>query len=223
MPKGLFGQVPRLAVATGVSLLVAAMPNFADAAPAAQQACTEANIRAPQQGAAVSGSVAIFGSARIDEFNFYKVEYAPGYNPENWAAVSQTVSNPVINGLLDVWNTTTVPDGSYLLKLTVVNPRGEEVCRFTVADLYVGNSATPTPSATSTPRESPTPTPTFGFEATEAPTPRPTVAPIVPSGTSEEPFSSQGIQALVAVFLLAFASTFAVALIALFLHHLRGT
>lgn len=167
-------------LAAGVAL---AMP----AAPAcAQNECANAAIRAPFSGDTLQGRVPILGSARIDDFNFYKVEWAPADDPENWRAVSHTIDEPVLNGLLDEWDTTSVPDGLYRLKLTVVNGQYQEVCRISVSGLRVANYTTPTPEATPTaeldattvPREESAEEAAVSEEAE----PTATLAPIVPVG-----------------------------------------
>jgi hypothetical protein len=102
--------------------------------------------------------VEIFGSASIDRFQFYKVEFAPSFNPDQWAALpgSTTYAQQVVNGRLDVFDTTGVPDGTYSLKLTVVDVRAQEVCRAFVRNILVANTTPPTP--TPEPTEEVTPT-----------------------------------------------------------------
>jgi hypothetical protein len=147
-------------------------------APALQQ-CANVLISAPRSGTTVRGDVEVLGSASIDRFQFYKVEFSPLNNPDAWSAVSQVIQRPVVNGRLDVWNSRTVPDGLYNLKLTVVDERAQELCRSVVTQLQVANRApvpTETPVATETPEASPTPamSPTPGI------TPTPTVSATVP-------------------------------------------
>ncbi len=50
--------------------------------------------------------------------------------PEAWQAVSTIIGEPVLNGLLDTWDTARhCPTGIYRLKLTVVDQTATEVCR----------------------------------------------------------------------------------------------
>jgi hypothetical protein len=193
-----------------------------------QAACRDSVVRSPLDGDVLQGVVPVYGSARIDDFNFYKLEFATLTSPDSWSAVSTTKNAPVLSGLLDVWDTTRVTDGTYLLKLTTVDSVGQEVCRHTVANLAVANRGTPTPTETATPAESPTPTVTVVLapdEATVAPTPEPTVEPIVPAtteggfgGTVLSNVSGTGI---FDAFFKGFVLTLAVATIALVLHWLR--
>jgi hypothetical protein len=122
------------------------------------QECVNATITSPRDGAVLRGRVEIFGSASISQFQFYKIEFAPSFNPDQWAALpgSTTYAQPVIDGRLDVFDTTKVPDGTYSLKLTVVDVRAQEVCRAFVRNILIANTTPLTP--TSEPTEEATPT-----------------------------------------------------------------
>ena len=88
----------------------------------------------------------------------------------------------VVNGALDVWDTTGIPDGTYTLRLTVVDIRGNFPCTpFNVHPLIVANRTllnTPTPTVT-TPTE--TPAPTVGALK---PTPLPPPTIVVPTSAA---------------------------------------
>lgn len=63
------------------------------------------------------------GTANIDEFQRYKVEWGPGLSPmeDEWVSVSgREPTEPVVNGVLDTWDTSPLPSGDYTLRLTVV-------------------------------------------------------------------------------------------------------
>ena len=115
-----------------------------EAAPNYQQ-CTQVEITSPRPEAELRGIVTIEGSASIDNFQFYKVEYSTADQPDLWRAVSQTYNQPIVNGILDRWNTPALPDGEYNLKLTVVDVRGQEVCRYFVRNLAIANTQTTVP------------------------------------------------------------------------------
>jgi hypothetical protein len=155
-----------------LGLLAALALQATTAAPPAQaqSACRSVAIRSPVSGEAVTGSVPILGSAAIDAFQFYKVEWAPIGDPESWRAVSDIRREAVINGLLDVWDTSRVPDGLYRLKLTVVDEAAVEMCHAFAEDVVVGGmstegtatetaTATATASATTVEEAAPTETP----------------------------------------------------------------
>ena len=81
-------------------------------------------ISSPRMGAIVSGVVIIHGTATHGRFQFYKVEIGRGEEPTAWHVVSDIHEAPVINGVLDEFETTAVPDGVYCLQLTVVDQTG---------------------------------------------------------------------------------------------------
>ncbi len=177
------GLAAWLLLCLGVALLgMAPQP-----APLAQQ-CANSYISNPRAGATIRGDVEIGGSANIDRFQFYKVEFSPINNPDAWSAVSATIRQPIVNGRLDVWNSRAVPDGLYVLKLTVVDDRGQEVCRSVVPQIQVVNTIRIVPTDTPVPTETPAPTDTPATAPTSAqqsPTPRatggtptPTVPPL---------------------------------------------
>ncbi|MBS1253278.1 MAG: hypothetical protein MAG451_02327 [Anaerolineales bacterium] len=161
----------------------------AEAAPVYQQ-CAQVQITSPDPEAELRGIIAIEGSASITDFQFYKIEFSTGRQPALWRAISDVKRNPVIDTVLDRWNTPARPDGEYNLKLTTVDRRGQEVCRYTVRNLILANTeptTTPTPevpptlpgpTATSTPRATATPA---------LPTPTPTIAAIIPTRRSAFP------------------------------------
>jgi len=153
---------------------------------------TRLEIISPTAGSQIRGTVPIIGSAVVPNFQFYKVEWGIGPNPSQWAVIGSTHEQQVINDQLEVWNTTTVPDDIYTLRLTGVKSDGnwEE---FYVRNLHVVNSAplaTATPSPTATPEGTLTATPTPGET-----TPEPTVA-VTPGATTGEPSIEQtpGVQ-----------------------------
>jgi hypothetical protein len=130
------------ALAATAAILTLVLPQVAPSY--AQAPCRNVAIRSPFRGETLQGRVPVLGSARIEGFQFYKVEWAPDYAPDQWSAVSTVKAPAVTNGLLDEWDTRRLPDGGYRLKLTVVDAAGQEVCRFVVTDLLLANRATPT-------------------------------------------------------------------------------
>ncbi len=83
----------------------------------------EAKITSPRHGAQISGKVDIKGIAQITnpEFAFYKVEFGLGENPPGLGAVSGVKNKLPTGEILDTWDTTPLPDGPAVLKLTVVD------------------------------------------------------------------------------------------------------
>jgi len=117
----------------------------------AQQVAVQ--ITSPEMGAEVRGLVPIIGSASVSPFQFYKVEYGIGSSPSQWALIGSLHETAVINGQLEVWDTTTVPDGVYTLRLQAVKTDGN-YDEFFVRGVVVANTrptSTPTPEPTETP------------------------------------------------------------------------
>lgn len=159
----------------------------------AQQA--QVQISSPEINQEIRGMVPIIGSASTNDFQYYKVEYGVGPNPSDWALIDRMFETPVINGQLVVWNTTTVPDGVYSLRLRAVKQDGN-YDEFLLRGVIVANTRpTPAPTETPTPTETPaegTPTATAVPGETPALTeePRPTSASvqvITPSGPLTAP------------------------------------
>jgi hypothetical protein len=170
------------------ALLMVAVTVAVQAEPLSQQQQVE--ITSPEVSEQVRGTVPIMGSASVPNFQFYKVEYGIGPNPAQWAIIGNLHESPIINGQLEVWDTTRLPDGVYSLRLQAVKQDGN-YDEFFVRQVVIANSQptqTPTPEATETPELIVTDTPPP--EATKAtPEPQATVTAIViaPTGALEQP------------------------------------
>ena len=88
--------------------------------------CPDPNVRIsePLMGAVVAGRVPVRGSAAIDRFQFYKVEFTQGQEPTTWHVINDIHRTAVIGGVLEEFNTTGLPNGVYWLQLTVVDETG---------------------------------------------------------------------------------------------------
>lgn len=133
-------------------------------------------ISAPSPGAPLKGSVSITGNTAVAGFLSWEVNF--GYAQDTtgtWFLIAEG-AQPVNQGELAQWDTTTITDGNYNLRLTVYLEGGRRE-HFVVNDLRVRNyspieTTTPTPTLTSTP-------------FTE--TPRPSLTPsltLIPSETA---------------------------------------
>jgi hypothetical protein len=72
----------------------------------------------------ISGTVSVQGTASIESFQFYKVEYGLGEIPEQWNSIGNIYRTPVVNGRLVLWDTSGFPNGAAWLRLTVVDVSG---------------------------------------------------------------------------------------------------
>ncbi len=158
------------------------------AAPPAQGEL--AIIASPTDNDVVRGVVTITGSAVHPAFDRYELAYAvePVTSNDQWIGIGEVGRQQVVNGELAQWDTTTLPDGSYSLRLRVVRLDGNytetEVKRVVIANAVP--TETPTPSASPTPTVTPTPlppTPTIVIEIPlDTPTPRPlTMTEVLPT------------------------------------------
>ncbi len=148
----------------------------------------QSGITEPKPGATVAGAVQIKGTAVHPQFQRYELYFSPEpVTNSSWVFIGEAHRTPVVNGVLGVWDTRSVPDGRYSLRLRVVRRDGNYDEYFT-RHLLVSNTrptATYTPEVTETPTSTPTPlppTPTIIIsvpgEATEEPTSTPTKTPV---------------------------------------------
>lgn len=158
-------------------------------------------IAQPEQDVPVRGVVQIVGSATHPQFQRYELYYAPWPVPsdQSWIFIGDAHYQQQPLGLLGTWDSRSVPDGTYVLRVRVVKQDGNyldsEPRRVRVINTRPPD--TPTPAATDTPTPVPTPlppTPTVIVEvpAVETPTPEPTdtpephVTPILPAEGGEQ-------------------------------------
>lgn len=79
-------------------------------------------ITSPEPGDEVNGTVTLVGTANIPNFGFYKYEVTP-LGVESWATVSAG-RQPRQNDELGDWDTTTLANGDYFLRLVVTDNVG---------------------------------------------------------------------------------------------------
>lgn len=182
----------RAAALAALASLLASVPavQAAPGSTASAQTGSRVEIASPSANTVVRGVVQITGTAIDPNFRHYELDWAP--DPpvnDSWTPVQPPVAQQVQNGILGVWDTTTVPDGLYLIRLRLV--RHDELTLELQVRVQVSN-ATPTPRPSSTPLPTPTPrpgTPTPGPSPTpliwQPPTrtPRPTAGPGTPTVT----------------------------------------
>ncbi len=107
-------------------LVPALIKQVTDLKPATCNANTQ--ITFPRNGEVLNGLGTFFitGTASIDNFQFYKLELGIGEKPIEFWSIDEVQKKPIVNGiLLDGWNTGALPAGTYTLRLTVVDNRGQ--------------------------------------------------------------------------------------------------
>lgn len=78
-------------------------------------------ISLPGVNQVVSGVVPITGSATHEQFSFYKLEFAPGANAGDGFVYFDGTSAQISGGVLGRFNSTGVPNGTYTIRLVVVD------------------------------------------------------------------------------------------------------
>ena len=174
-------------LAIGLALLTGSQAGAQDAA--------SARIASPKSGDTVSGNnVTITGTAANANLKSYVLEFASeDTNPDQWFPIAPPVTQPVTNGPLGRWDTTTIPDGKYQIRLRVVKRDGTQVIDVVKDVLVTNRQPTPLPTIPPTatlpglvtPSPGPSPTPaiqqppssTPRFTAVALPTDKPVLAP----------------------------------------------
>jgi hypothetical protein len=168
-------------------------------------------ITSPAPEEVLRGQVTITGRVDIVNFTSVQLEFAYASNPTNTWFTIQTFSQPIVDPALAVWDTTSITDGDYVLRLRVNFEDGTS--QEATVPIKIGNDALPTPTAepTSTPEEDAALVPTpFLLAAsptpTEVPRPTPTVLPANPASLEgNQIYASLGRGALVILGLFALA------------------
>lgn len=94
--------------------------------PAAAQALQVA-ITQPIPGDALQGMVPINGTSAVEGFRSAEVDFAYQSDSTNTWFIVQQASAPVTGGMLAKWDTTTISDGVYRLRLLVSLQNGQVV------------------------------------------------------------------------------------------------
>lgn len=154
-------------------------------------------IVAPQPGEALQGVVAIMGRTSLSSFRSAEILFGYANDPsQTWFLIAESTT-PVDAGLLAEWDTSTLTDGNYTLRLVVNRTDGSRAVVI-VPGLRVRNyspveTSTPTPIAT--PTASATPLPDSGLQSTLPAPPSATPAPptITPLPTNPAELTQQDI------------------------------
>jgi membrane peptidoglycan carboxypeptidase len=108
------------AKALGVSLAPTETSNGQPGPGGSPTADLPATIYTPLTGATVNGAVPIQGRAASPAFQAFRVEVGQGANPTVWVPIGQGFA-AVQGGTLGIWNTNGLPNGTYTLRLTVLD------------------------------------------------------------------------------------------------------
>jgi hypothetical protein len=156
-------------------------------------------ISTPQSGDALQGVITITGTSQVDGFASAEVAFSYTGDPTGtWFRIA-TNNQPVQDGILAIWDTTSISDGVYDLRLQVLTSDGKTL-KASAAGLRVRNYTpveTPTPTAV-IPAATPLPTSTL----TPTPYPTPSLLPPNPAVLSSQDVSlGVGYGSLIAILL----------------------
>lgn len=119
------------------------------------------SITSPQNGETIRGQIEIQGVMDVPNFASAEIGFNYASNAgDTWFSI-QTFSQPIQNSTLAIWDTTSLTDGDYNLRLRVFMQDGS-VQEIIVTDLKIRNQEIPTATATQTPLpqfDNSTPTP----------------------------------------------------------------
>ena len=113
-------------------------------------------ISSPGGGQSIQGGIQITGQASAPDgaFSRYEIQYAPA-GTENWVTITTaTTPQPNANSMLATWDTTSVPNGNYTLRIVMYanNTFGGSVSyRVDVTIVNILPTSTPQPTATPQP------------------------------------------------------------------------
>ncbi|HQX15914.1 MAG TPA: hypothetical protein PLA27_05790 [Anaerolineales bacterium] len=145
-------------------------------------------ITSPASGEILRGEITIIGSTDIPNFASAQLDFKYASDDgDSWFPLA-ALSQPALDSPLYLWNTASITDGDYILRLRVTLTDGtfQEV----TVPITIQNDApilTPTPAVTSTPASIGVQIPTaFLLAASPTPTevPRPTPTPLPPNPAS---------------------------------------
>jgi len=135
----------------------------------------------PSANQMLTGSVPVTGQVFAQDFNRYQLEYAPAGTPDQFTLIGNfsTTQHPNAGDVLAQWDTFTVPNGSYTVRLTMYSNVNGGYVQQTVP--VTVNNIAPTPTQ-ALPTNVPLP-PTLPSEFTPIPFDQPTpTATINPAG-----------------------------------------
>ena len=148
-------------------------------------------ITSPREGDVLRGEVTITGTTDLPNFVSAQLDFAYASNPTGtWFSI-QTLSQPVTDSTVATWNTTSISDGDYILRLRV-NLLDNTFQEITVP-IQIGNDVVPVtptvvPTATLNAVDVQIPTP-FLLAASPTPTtpprPTPTALPTNPASLGQ--------------------------------------
>ena len=204
--------LPFYIILAGLFILMPAKAFAQQDTPPPPPTPTGVRIISPLPGQALQGSVLVTGSTVVEGFHSAELSFSYNDNPSDTWFFIQQFSAPVADGGLAMWDTTTISDGNYTLRLVVTRNDGSQETAL-IPDVRVRNytqietdtpapvhpTETSPPKATSVPSLTPMPTETV---IPSQPTPPPTNPAVL---LTQEVYTSliKGVLAAFGLFALA--------------------
>jgi len=149
-----------------------------------------AAILSPASGQTVSGVADVMGQATAADFSYFVLDYGEGERPGGWGQACPSSPAMVEGGVLCQWDTRTLPEGAYTLRLQVAGVNGAVTEARVIVNVQNGRPpiipAEPPPGY-----DTPAPFPTAVLPTLQPPAPRPPVPPIAtgvyPAPTTDWP------------------------------------
>ena len=135
---------------------------------------TPVQVRIEMPSGPLAGIVEVRGSADVADMVHYVVEYGIGPEPQGWGQVSPKITSAVIDGVLCSWDTRSLPNDTYALRVVVADRQGNLYEARVVVQVQ---NLPPTLEATVIPMASVTPSPTAPHVPTATPEPTRTLEP----------------------------------------------
>ena len=129
--------VPAEAEAWAESAGIESPPRAYDAILAPQR-LADAHFTAPELFADVSGMLEIRGTARGQDFEYYRIQVGQGLNPQTWMQIGEDVYGVVDDNLLEIWDTSEL-NGLYAIQLLVV--RTDQRVEIATTQISIDNEA----------------------------------------------------------------------------------
>ncbi len=97
-----------------------------------------ARISSPVPGVTVGGVVQVEGVATAPNFNRAQIDIGRGLTPNSWEPIA-TLTSQVQSGVLTTWNTRQLPDGIYVIRITVLDTNNGSTTASTVLTVKNAN------------------------------------------------------------------------------------
>jgi hypothetical protein len=148
-------------VVTPNNIIQTPIPGILTTTPVPETETLPVIIQSPSPGDAIQGVITIMGSIVAEDFQHGELSFSYVQNPTSTWFLIKTIEEPNENGIISEWDTTTITDGTYNLRLSVIYADGNEVV-IEIRDLRVRNytpieTNTPVPGSSPAPTETPIP------------------------------------------------------------------